>query len=316
MFTTESNAADGWAPVPWPGGPPAFEVYESLDATTVLTYSRWTTDGSAFLTGLTGATPTGYHLHREGDDGRTPGCVVAVEAEFDGPRPDRVRRWIDTVFEVMEGDKPHPGGISGRFHISLDGTRMLNLAGWTGAEAHEEAVADRNPAWQRVYDFPGVESGGFRRYAPIRPRADIEASPTGWVAGHVADLCGVGRPEGPHLPGQTGPPAHHDRPQVGPAPPHRPLLRHRRPPPPAGRLQRGLAGAPRLVSQPDRRPPCDRPGRPGRLHRPRPHRHPRGETGPVAHDDRGLLLSTPPTRPSPPRPAPGDPGQDGPRLGS
>ncbi len=101
---------------------------------------------------------------------------------------------------------------------------MLNLAGWTGAEAHEEAVADLNPAWQRVYDFPGVESGGFRRYAPIRPRADIEASPTRWVASHVAEPCGVKRPEGPHLPGQTGPPAHHDRSQVGPAPPHNALF--------------------------------------------------------------------------------------------
>ncbi|WP_169807546.1 antibiotic biosynthesis monooxygenase [Herbidospora mongoliensis] len=170
FFTTESNAADGWAPVPWPEGLVSFEVYESLDATTVLTYSRWTTDGSAFLTGLTGATPTGYHLYRDGDDGRTPGCVVAVEAEFDAPDHERLRRWIDTVFEVMAGEEPHPGGISGRFHTSLDGTRMLNLAGWTDAESHEQATSVRNPAWQRVFDFPGMESGSFRRYAPVGPR--------------------------------------------------------------------------------------------------------------------------------------------------
>ncbi|WP_170991103.1 nitroreductase/quinone reductase family protein [Herbidospora galbida] len=196
FFTTESNAADGWAPAPWPEGLVSFEVYESLDATTVLTYSRWTTDGGAFLKDLTGADPTAYHLYRHAADGREPGCVVAVEAEFDAPDPDRLRRWIDTVFDAMAAEDPHPGGISGRFHTSLDGTRMLNLAGWTGAEAHEEALTLRSPAWQRVYDFPGMTSGGFRRYAPIRPRADIESSPTGWVASHVATYVESGGRKG------------------------------------------------------------------------------------------------------------------------
>ncbi|GGO46158.1 hypothetical protein GCM10012287_15810 [Streptomyces daqingensis] len=76
-------------------------------------------------------------------DARTPGCVAIVDVEFDGPDADRQRAWSDTVFEAMEGDPaPHPGLIPAHFHVSADGTRVLDYAEWESAGAHADAVGD------------------------------------------------------------------------------------------------------------------------------------------------------------------------------
>ncbi|MFG2623457.1 antibiotic biosynthesis monooxygenase [Streptomyces sp. NPDC048473] len=119
---------------------------------------------------------------REGD-GREPGCVVIVDVEFDGADKARQRDWVDTVFEALGTDPaPAPGGISGHFHVSTDGTRVLNYAEWESAQAHVDALAgpgdgigSRTPQWERVQSYPGVVGGGVHRYTPalsMRPRAD------------------------------------------------------------------------------------------------------------------------------------------------
>ncbi|MFD9603736.1 antibiotic biosynthesis monooxygenase [Streptomyces sp. NPDC059970] len=113
---------------------------------------------------------------------REPGCVVIVDVEFDGADKARQRDWVDTVFEALGTDPaPAPGGISGHFHVSTDGTRVLNYAEWESARAHADALAapgdgvgSRTPQWEQVRSYPGVSGGGVHRYTPalsMRPRA-------------------------------------------------------------------------------------------------------------------------------------------------
>jgi hypothetical protein len=95
-------------------------------------------------------------------------CIVIVEVQTDSG--DTARTWIDAVFDALAAETtPHPGGISGHFHISLDGTRVLNYAEWVDEAAHIEAVGQtgsigRAPAWRKVQSMPGVENRVVRRY--------------------------------------------------------------------------------------------------------------------------------------------------------
>ncbi|MFJ8376658.1 antibiotic biosynthesis monooxygenase [Streptomyces sp. NPDC094461] len=106
--------------------------------------------------------------------GREPGCVVIVDVEFEGADKARQRDWVDTVFEALGTDPaPAPGGVSGHFHVSTDGTRVLNYAEWESAATHIDALAapgagvgSSTPQWERVRTYPGVTGGGVHRYAP------------------------------------------------------------------------------------------------------------------------------------------------------
>ena len=87
---------------PWPQGLLLFSTLPSTDSDTVLTYTQWV-DGQADHESVTFADskPVEYRLYRHGGTSQPPGCVVAAEVEFDGPDPERQRRWVDTVFDVM-----------------------------------------------------------------------------------------------------------------------------------------------------------------------------------------------------------------------
>lgn len=108
---------------------------------------------------------------RDGDQ-RIPGCIVIVDIEFEGPDPDRQRAWVDAVLEALESEPtPHPGGISGHFHLSTDGTRVLNYAEWESAQAHLDALAapgdgigSASDQWERVQTWQGLKSTTVSRY--------------------------------------------------------------------------------------------------------------------------------------------------------
>ncbi|MFI7117308.1 hypothetical protein [Amycolatopsis sp. NPDC049868] len=149
----------------------SFTAYEGIDHDGAFTYEQWTSEEA--IQNLDGA-PV-FRLHRGHRGEGVPGCLVIVSVEFEGPDERRQRDWIDLVFEALASEPAHPkGGISGYFHVSTDGTRVLNYAEWVSAEAHLAALAapgadgiGTTDAWKKVHTFPGVSGGSVKRYRPI-----------------------------------------------------------------------------------------------------------------------------------------------------
>ncbi|WLQ43759.1 antibiotic biosynthesis monooxygenase [Streptomyces laculatispora] len=193
---------DAWAGRQWPQpGPLSCTVHAGEDGKTLLHYAQWKDEEShlAFVRGgrdardddIDAAVPGierigihTYELYRSsrlgGPDAREPGCVVIVDVEFEGADKARQRDWVDGVFEALGTDPaPAPGGIGAHFHVSTDGTRVLNYAEWVSTQAHADALAgpgdgvgSRTPQWERVQTYPGVTGGGVHRYTPalsLRP---------------------------------------------------------------------------------------------------------------------------------------------------
>jgi hypothetical protein len=202
--TVEAFVA-AWEGEPWPRGLISVNLLASTDGSTLLNYAQWTGEEAyhAFartlrplrveginraVPGTTRGGPVHYRLYRSAvrDDAPLPGCVVTVSVEFDGPDEGRQRRWVDTVFEALAAEPAlHPGGISGHFHISTDGTRVLNYAEWIDEESHREAIEKSGqgtigpgPKWLEVRNFPGVVSSGFKRYHLLRSLSDAETGRT------------------------------------------------------------------------------------------------------------------------------------------
>ncbi|RSS63432.1 antibiotic biosynthesis monooxygenase [Streptomyces sp. WAC06614] len=194
---TVDAIAAAWASRDWPAvGLLSYSVHIGTDGDTLFHYSQWT-DEAAYQefvrtfrddrnaeidAAVPGIQRVGLHTYAPyrslgtGAAGRdvVPGCVVVVEAEFDGAGPDAARTWVDLVLDALTTDPAAPaGGISGSFHLGTDGARMLNYAEWTSEEAHVEALASpgagigsATPQWAEVAAFPGLTAHRFRRYLP------------------------------------------------------------------------------------------------------------------------------------------------------
>lgn len=219
-----TNVAETFAELerrPWPPGLISFNAFVSTDGEMALAYTQWTSGeaGREFMAEVTDGEFVEYRLYRSGvrENPPVPGCVVLVSVEFDGPDEQRQRQWVDTVFDALAAEtEPHPGGISGHFHVSTDGTRVLNYAEWTDEDAHRDALrksgrktVGTSPDWRRVQDFPGVRSSGFTRFRLLRSLSgassralseenDVLDSPTDWVARHIRSYVETDGQEG-HL---------------------------------------------------------------------------------------------------------------------
>jgi quinol monooxygenase YgiN len=192
---TVEAVADTWQRRPWPAdGLLGYFVYTAEDGSGLLHYSQWADEqayeafartrrqerNDAIDTAVPGIERVGlgrYRRHRSltgGDDrvARVPGCVVIVDIEFEGPDPVRQRAWVDAVEEALAAEPhAHPGGISAHFHLSTDGTRVLNYAEWETARHHVDALASPGEGvgspsalWQRVQTWPGLRSSTVTRY--------------------------------------------------------------------------------------------------------------------------------------------------------
>lgn len=185
-----------WESRAWPDlGLLSYSVLAGTDGDTLLHYSQWTGQGAyddfvrtyrddrnaeidAAVPGIERVELRRYGpIHRSTVRGATstgelPGIVVIVEADFDPSDAGRREEWVDGVFAALDEDavtRPAPGGISGQFHLSTDGGRVLNYAEWESERAHEEWLADDAPlseAWARVQHHPALTGGRVRRYAP------------------------------------------------------------------------------------------------------------------------------------------------------
>ncbi|MFD8546404.1 antibiotic biosynthesis monooxygenase [Streptomyces sp. NPDC059649] len=185
--------ARAWEEAPLPAGFLSRVLFAGTDGRSVLNYGQWTSDaayeefvrgqdtgsreriaGGPAAVGDVGDTgPTRYRLYRsllpQGGP-QAPGCLVRVAFRTAGH--DAARELVDGLLDLIGGIQPGEGGIASHFHISEDGTRVVNYSEWTTAEAHEREIAGSlrrgGPVMAFIEGLAGVEPLGFRRY--VGPR--------------------------------------------------------------------------------------------------------------------------------------------------
>ncbi|WP_212912751.1 antibiotic biosynthesis monooxygenase [Streptomyces sp. TS71-3] len=141
----------------WPGGLLSRSCLTGADGPWVAQLSQWANDDAArafaasseprLAEQVTEAVPgtqwvgTVPYLRCRGRQfglRRIPGCIVLVGHEFDAPDLVRARQWVDATF-ALPASGPPPGLISTHFHVSADGSRVLNYAEWTSHDEHRAA---------------------------------------------------------------------------------------------------------------------------------------------------------------------------------
>ncbi|GAA1538117.1 hypothetical protein GCM10009678_20570 [Actinomadura kijaniata] len=143
---------------------------------TVLHYSQWP-DGesaAAFARARPEARPFTLYRSSQTPGATDPtGCAVLARAVFDSPDPDRQRAWVDALLS-LETDDPMPGLLAAHFHLSEDGTEIINYAAWTSREAHRAVMEAPSPdddplaaEWERLYTWPGLIHAEAQRFQPL-----------------------------------------------------------------------------------------------------------------------------------------------------
>ncbi|MEV5980385.1 antibiotic biosynthesis monooxygenase [Streptomyces sp. NPDC052114] len=203
---TVDAIAGAWRTRPWPHeGLLSYTVYAGSDGSTLLHHSHWrdeaayedffasrgngrdarNTEIDAAVPGIERLGLDKTRLYRSwtggrGREAREPGAIVIVQVAFEGPDAERQRAWVDAVVDALDGDSAGTGDTGGtggsggksgllaaHFHVSTDGTRVVNYAEWESEQAHIDALGAvgagagaPSPLWQRVWAFPGVLSDG------------------------------------------------------------------------------------------------------------------------------------------------------------
>ncbi|MFD8014952.1 hypothetical protein [Streptomyces sp. NPDC058955] len=180
--------ATQWRTAAPPDGLLSFHAYLSTDEDTVLTYVQ-ARDPAVYrpfvrsLRGAARAEPVEYRPDRGvvlASSARPPGCAVVASFDVDGAeRQDRI---VDSVLGALD-DTPAAGlrgMLSAHFHLSTDGSRVLNFARWTSDEAHEAflAGAARRATLRATGATPGVRPVGFQRFH-LHHAIDLGRSGTG-----------------------------------------------------------------------------------------------------------------------------------------
>jgi hypothetical protein len=184
-------ALAGWTDVAQPLGLLAHHCLLGEDGVGVLHYLRWSspdacrafvsTDRPRWLRSVDAAAPgvrhhrtTAYQMYRSTPplpDAPPAACLATVTVDFEDSDAQRQRDWIDGVFAASDTGQASPstGLIAAHFHTSLDGTRVLNMAEWTTAEAHRRAATQRAPQLRTATQrFPRVTSVAVHRFVPYR----------------------------------------------------------------------------------------------------------------------------------------------------
>lgn len=183
--------ADAGEQRPWPT--PDLLCYAAFTGTrehTLLTYSQWATpragdpgdasEISAHAGLRTASTPCRFYRHQPGAGTGSREHVPFVIIQLAGPDPARQRDWVDAVLHAHETDPAPAAGLRGiYFHLSDDGTRILQFSEWSGEQAHTDALArpgwgvgSATPEWEVLRDYPGFEALSF---TPLR--LELHATP-------------------------------------------------------------------------------------------------------------------------------------------
>ncbi|MER7718344.1 antibiotic biosynthesis monooxygenase [Streptomyces flaveolus] len=191
---TVDAIARTWQRRPWPAGDLlSYHVYTGHDGSTLLHHSQWAGEQAyeAFVkthrqervdeidTAVPGIERLGlgrYRRHggreRQAGDTRVPGLIVTVRIDFAQDAAERRGEWVDLVLKALADDPVgHRGLISAHFHLSTDGTHVLNYAEWESAHAYDAALAAPGEGigaatdqWDRVRTHPGVRGSTGSRY--------------------------------------------------------------------------------------------------------------------------------------------------------
>ncbi|MFH8796270.1 antibiotic biosynthesis monooxygenase [Streptomyces sp. NPDC017941] len=193
QHATVDAIAKAWESRPWPHeGLLSYHVYEGEDGATLMHHSQWHDEKAyqdffargrdernaeidAAVPGVErlGLTRTRLHTSvRPGPAAAVPEAFVTVDVAFEGPDADRQRAWVRTVTDAVAAGPAVPGLLAAHFHLSTDGTHIVNYAEWETAAHHARAIESPGEGigtfseeWRRVRDFPGtLEPGRVRRY--------------------------------------------------------------------------------------------------------------------------------------------------------
>lgn len=108
-----------------------------------------------------------------------PACLVVVRQPFTLATREAQCDWVATVLRALESDAEPPAGLlTANFFASRDGALVLNLAEWTSADAHREALKrgsygqhgsiGSSPQWKATREHPAISrEHEVHRYLPI-----------------------------------------------------------------------------------------------------------------------------------------------------
>ncbi|MGW7302694.1 antibiotic biosynthesis monooxygenase [Streptomyces sp. NPDC054829] len=184
---TVEAVARAWERRPW-GSPEllSYHLYTGLDGSSLMHHSQWRSEQGyeAFVrthrqerndeidTAVPGIERVRldryrrYRSHaRAGGDRRVAGLVVTVRIDFDADADGKRADFVDLVLDALAGPDADAGLIAAHFHLSTDGTHVLNYAEWESGRAYDAAIAGpESPEWGRVRTFPGVKGFTGSRY--------------------------------------------------------------------------------------------------------------------------------------------------------
>lgn len=180
--------ASEWDAVPWPEGLISANCFASLDDEVLLLYFQWSDEAArrAFFAspqrqadavaafGL--AESPGYRVYRSlGNAATAPTSLITATFDVDGPK--RQRHIADSLCEAAARMPRHPAGLSSHFHLSADGTRVVNYTEWNDDAAHDEVAEDGDfdEAYRISTDTPGVRATRGRQYRLWHSRS-VEAT--------------------------------------------------------------------------------------------------------------------------------------------
>ncbi|GAA4683552.1 antibiotic biosynthesis monooxygenase [Streptomyces youssoufiensis] len=197
------SVVDSWERLDRPDAMLTLTTFLSTDGGHVLNYAQWTNDEAhhtfvrtqrpalvraidAELPGIERPGLTRYRLH---DSYRAPatdsagqdtgpaeevGAVVTVGFETNGP--DAQRRLADEVIAGLR-EHPVPGLLAAHFHLSTDGTEVLNYAEWTTLDAWRAFTqgSTSQALAETVAALPGVRPLGPTPYLPYRGVVNVPA---------------------------------------------------------------------------------------------------------------------------------------------
>lgn len=169
--------AEAWEAAERPGDVLSFSCYLSTggDDVTVMTYAQCAGPDAyrPFVRSLPSAAarvePVEYRLFRSVPLAPESGPAASVViASFDVDGRERQEHIVSSVTANIEASprSDQAGLIASHFHLSVDGTRVINYAEWTSDEEHIAFLegATRHRSLRLATRTPGVRPIGFTRY--------------------------------------------------------------------------------------------------------------------------------------------------------